>query len=356
MELFKAHRQWATRPEDQRFPSLQALLDATKAYASVAIEAPARVEDLKAEVVNDDVVLVGRKGNPAQLTNWAFTQLASKVEAPAQYLRKLPAKLAVENLNHGLAAYADKQEQANLLFHRNGSLLCRAFLSPMYSRIWNWEVAERLVGLESYGWKPARPDIRVEFGDFPSLYASDHDMFAFVCNDEYRIPEPGNPAGLKRGVIVENSEVGASALKMTRFLYREMCGNHIIWGASRVLEISVRHVGNARDRWGMYRYELQRYAESSISDEQAKIASSKSLQIADTKEGVLDKLFAIRSLGLSRKTLEAGYDACLPEQDGRPETVWGMVQGLTRHSQTLPFADQRTQIDKGAGKILEFAF
>lgn len=43
-------------------------------------------------------------------------------------------------------------------------------------------------------------------------------------------------------------------------------------------------------------------------------------------------------------------------EDGDPLTKWGIVQGLTRHSQTLPYADQRTTIDRAAGKILEVRF
>jgi hypothetical protein len=200
------------------------------------------------------------------------------------------------------------------------------------------------------------PDIRKTAEDFPALYASDHDLFAFVRNNTARLSEPGNPDGLQRGVIVENSEVGASALKLTRFLYREMCGNHIIWGASKVIEIAVRHVGDARQRWSTYSYELKRYAESSVSDEEATIASAKQKVIAHTKEEVLNTLFGKRAVGLSRKTLEAGYEATLPALDGSPNTVWGIVQGLTRHSQTIPYADGRNVVDKAAGKLMELVF
>ena len=63
-----------------------------------------------------------------------------------------------------------------------------------------------------------------------------------------------------------------------------------------------------------------------------------------------------RSLGLTRKVIDAGYEAVIPAQDGDPRTVWGMMQGLTRHSQTVPFADARTTIDVAAGKLMEAAF
>lgn len=359
MELFQASKQWANRPEDERFESLSSLYQATKHYAEVAREKRMPFADLRVEAIEGDVQLVGKANVPAKFTHWAFGQLCSRVGAPASYLRELPATLACQNLNHGLAQRVKDtaaNSLANLMFHQNGGLVLRSLLTDDYSRIWNHEVVERLQGLESQGWEPARPDIRVECGDFPALYASDHDMFAFVRNANLTVDESGSDGAIYKGVIVENSEVGASALKLTRFLYREMCGNHIIWGASKVLEISVRHVGSARHRWGGYFAAIRRYAEESVSDLEAKIASAKVKLIAGTKEEVLDALFGKRINGLSRVVLEKGYDAVLPVQDGSPKSQWGIVQGLTRYSQTIPFADQRTQIDKAAGKILEATF
>jgi hypothetical protein len=357
MELFKAHRQWATRPEDERFTSLQALYDACKTYASSAAEKDVPFSDLRVENLDGDVQLIGRAGIPAKLTHWAFGQLCAKVEAPASYLRDLPATLACQNLNHGLAERVKDaaSDMASLLFHRNGSMLLRALTTDSYTRIWNYEVAERLLEMEASGWQPAKPDIRVVDDRLP-LYASDHDMFVFLSNRNVTVDEAGSDQPLYRGVIVENSEVGASALKLTRFLYREMCGNHIIWGASNVLDISVRHVGSARQRWGLYAAQIRRYAESSVSDEQAKIARAKGKIIGATKEQVLDALFGIRSVGLSRAVLEAGYDAVVESEDGPANTQWGIVQGLTRHSQTIPYADGRTRVDRGAGKLMEVEF
>lgn len=87
--------------------------------------------------------------------------------------------------------------------------------------------------------------------------------------------------------------------------------------------------------------------------DEAKIADLTRKKIAATKEEVLDVLFGRKIAGLTRSTLEAGYDAVVPEQDGDARTAWGIVQGLTRYSQTVPFADKRTEIDRAAGKLLQ---
>lgn len=358
MELFQAHHQWATRPDDERFKSLEALYEATKKYADQAIEKMVPVNSIRTEAVDGEVIAIGRHNNPAKLTHYAFGQLSTRVGAPASYLRELPATLAAQNLNHGLKQYADKTDEANVLFHRNGMLMMRSINSDIYARIWNWEIAERLMQLRQYGWDVAKPTIR-QIDDKLPLYASDHDMFAFLMADDVVIEQPINPTQnqpLHRGLIASNSEVGAGALKFLKFWFNEMCGNHIIWGATDVEEISVRHVGNARERWSAYQYEMRKYLEGSVSDDEAKIEAAVKTVIGETKEQVLDKLFNVRSLGLSRKTLTAGYDAVIEEQDGSPRTIWGMVQGLTRYSQSTPFADERTAIDRGAGKIMDLDF
>ena len=383
LELFYANKQWSSRPADERFSSIQDLHDQCKAYYRTARENKVPISAIRTEAVNGEVQLVGRAGNPARLTHWSFGQLSQRVSAPPSYLRELPATLACQNLNHGLAKLSNDYT-ANLLFHSNGSLLLRAFTSDEYARIWNWEVAERLLALESQGWKPAVPTMHWSGGDvskciscggtgsnaitgscvcckgtgnvLPALYASDHDMFAFVVNDNAVIREPGNESGLRRGVIVQNSEVGASALKLTRFLFRDICCNFIIWGASQVLEIKVRHIGNARDRWQGYNAELRRYLNQGAQQDEERISSARTVKIGDTKEQVLDRLFGMRSLNLSRKVLDAGYEAVNPSEDGNPNTVWGMVNGLTRHSQKLPHADARTAIDTAAGKLMEANF
>ncbi len=353
MELFKANKQWSTRPEDERFTSLEALHAATKGYAATAREkANVSTADLRVENVDGDVQLVGKGGIPARLTHWAFGQLAARVTAPASYLRTLPATLAVQNLNHGLAHRVAQSADGvvNLLFHANGDLLLRALTSDRYERIWNYELTERLLDLQSQGWEPAKPDIRAIDDRLP-LYASDHDMFAFVRHADRVIKEGSSGETLQRGLIVENSEVGASKLRLTRFLYREMCGNHIIWGAEGVTEIALRHVGNIRDRFGLWETEIKKYMDASASEDEAMIEQARTKRIAGTKVEVLDALFGKR-LGLTRKALDAGYDAVQPV-DGDPRTVWGMLQGLTRYSQTIPYADERSTIDRSAGKLMD---
>ena len=389
MNLYDASRQWADRPADERFWTLDDMLEQCEKYASSACQAKILMNELRVTPAEDcptDIRLIGPADIPAKLTHWSFGQLCQRVNAPAGYLRTMPAEIASDCLTHGLTRLGDEGNGCNALFHKNGSMVCRAFTSDDYSRIWNWEIVRRMRDAQSSGWRvpPARPampnqpgtraateadclEVRMSHlgikpGDLiapAGLYASDHDCFIFMVNEESRIDD-GSDGGLSRGFFVTNSEVGASALKITKFLYRHVCGNHIVWDAKDVQELRIVHRGSNDRRFG-YRFqnELRQYAGESATKDQARVTAAKGTLLGTTKDEVIDKLFGMKLLPKAR--LDAAYEHACQESDLRstgtsPRSVWGMVQGVTALSQKEVFTDARVELDRAAGKILSIAF
>lgn len=363
MEIFHASRQWAQRPDDERFDSLEEMRLATKKYADVAGEAVVDWRDLRVRAQGDELELVGDAEVPARLTHYAFGQLASRVSAPAGYLRSLAPTLAAQNLNYGLARKRSATD-AQLLFHTNGSLLLRAATSTRYNRIWNHEIISRLQDLcarhdltpahATFSWGDA-PDPDPEQDDLDrALYASDHDMFAFVMSPDRVVMDPvGEP--LRRGVIVQNSEVGDKSLAFMGFYFRDVCANHIIWGAERVAEVRFSHVGDVHGKFEEAVVSVREYMDGAASVDEAEFREF-TTKIGEDKKDVVDAIFGKRSIRLPRKTVEAGYDAVVPDEDGDPRTVWGILQGLTRISQEEAYAEDRVEVDRAAGKLLEVEF
>src|SRR5947207_802739 len=126
MELMKASQQWSTRPADQRFWTVEELLAATQAHKRAAVEADIDLQTVRVEAHNDAVRMVGETGNTAELTHFAFGQLAARAGAPAGYLRELPATLAVQNINYGLKHRIEDNGPAVMLLHQNGGFYARA--------------------------------------------------------------------------------------------------------------------------------------------------------------------------------------------------------------------------------------
>lgn len=91
--------EWFSRPEDERFLSLDDLYGSVKSRAArsrtqVVESAAIRVEAQRDNPERLELVLPGNEA-PIAPTHWSFGQLASIVGAPATYLRQLPAPLGV---------------------------------------------------------------------------------------------------------------------------------------------------------------------------------------------------------------------------------------------------------------------
>ena len=382
MELFKASRQWAERPADERFWNVRDLHEVVTGYRKQARTKVLPYAMLEASVSGDEVLLHNKQSdNFARMTHWAFGQFCARAKSPASYLRELPAKLAADCLNHGLSLRADAEE-AKLMFHLNGDTIARSITSDIYDRIWNADVTPYLVSLLDRGWitPPARPAVKdsrtrpataedvlaygnaghpslsVQLGDLiapAGVYASDHDMFVFMINPSRTIAD-GSDGGLSRGFFLWNSEVGSASWGMSKFYFRHVCGNHIVWDASGVETIRIRHVGRASARFGA---EIMAYVtqldDASASDDEARIVGAQRLMLGKTKDEVLSKIFGMRILSKSAAT--DAYDGAVADVDGSPNTAWGYAQALTRYSQRNPYADERTALDRAASKVLALA-
>jgi hypothetical protein len=383
--LHAASSQWAERPADERFWNLGELKAACQAARDGSAASTVALSALRAESHMNDVCLVGPSGKAAHFTHYAFGQLAQQCSAPADYLRRLPAPVAAQALTASIQATAKNPAVTprNLLFHKNGGLTLRACLSARYDRVWDSDVANMLERLD--GWRaPAgrcppdykgatRPatagdilpgQINIVPGDAiaPSgLYASDHDMFAFLVAPD-RVISDGAGGALMRGIFVRNSEVGDASLSVTFFLMQAVCGNHIVWNATGVHEIRVRHVGEhtMRRAFRGFEAELWRYHDAAAEEEKGIIVARR-MVLGQKKEDVLEALVKYaksRSLPLSRTRLGEAYDVAADHEDwyGPPNTLWGVVAGLTHASQAGGYADDRAATDRAAGKLLAMAF
>lgn len=364
--LEHASRQWSSRPADQRFASLADIHAATVNYREISREAKnVNVKTLRVEareVSNHDEtrsvepVLIGSNGTSAQFTHYSFGQFARRLSAPAEYLRSLPPTLAAANLNHGIEA-TENGEDDNLLFAQNGGLRLRAAVSGKYTRIWNSDVTARLIRLtqQSPEWQPAP----AAFDGSRGLYASDEDMFCFLVDNDRRIFEQDKNGGLGRGFFVWNSEVGAASFGIMTFFYEYVCGNHRVWGAKGVAELRIKHVGNADGRaFSQLSAELRRYADASAKDDESKIVAAQNYVLGGSKDEVLDRVFGLKSVGLSKRIIGQAYELAEKRVDwyGNPRSVWGLTGGITEIARDLPNANDRTKLDRAAGKLMEIAF
>jgi hypothetical protein len=147
MELMHASNQWASRPADEHFASLEEMHQAVDGYRKISAEKVCLASELTVEVTGDRPVLLTPAakavGRPVDFTNYSFGQLARLVSAPAGYLAGLPAPLAAECMNLGLQRRAKMEggrEQLKAYIAQNGITELRAMTSTSYARIYDVEL------------------------------------------------------------------------------------------------------------------------------------------------------------------------------------------------------------------------
>jgi hypothetical protein len=177
-------------------------------------------------------------------------------------------------------------------------------------------------------------------------------MFVFVVDGNRDLDDPTDrtQAGLFRGFILRNSDVGAAALTLDLFLFRAVCGNAIIWGFQHVATFRRRHVGASIQRdWSSSLDSLQTTLDADTAQERTLLLRASSQELGATREAVIEA--AVRRLELSQKSASQAYG--LAEQyEPNPRSVWGYIQGLTRLSQSTPYQDERFTLDRAASRLL----
>src|SRR3954469_15618570 len=309
---YTAHREWASRPPDERYASVHALYDAARARHARIEERTTETVDLRTEVIDDDdLVICNTSARTAALTHWSFGQLATIASAPPSYLRTLPASIASQAINYGLQRFA--REQYQLFIERTAPWTVHAITSPRYARVPHHELAARVLALMAQhpAWHLPLGYKDGEFGaeKVPSgAYLGDRDMFLFLVDGNRDLDDPTDRthAGLFRGFILRNSDVGAAALTLDVFLFRLVCGNHIIWGFQHVAGFRRRHVGaSIQEAWTTSLDDVRAALDADTTAERTLITRSMTLEIGHTRDAVLDAV--VQRLDVSQKHAAEAY-------------------------------------------------
>ena len=149
--------QWFSRPDDQKFLTLDDMLATKKTDAHRMTSRT--VDTHKIQIIGDldeanpsrgDLVIEYQDDNYRDHfntpTNWSFGQLSQLSGAPAGYLRDLPAPLAADCLQWGLRHNRGRELVKVYGSQTDGGDL-RAATGPDYGRIFDWEIIEPVKNL-----------------------------------------------------------------------------------------------------------------------------------------------------------------------------------------------------------------
>ena len=150
--LTQAHRQWATRPADQRFTSLtelQAFAALSRQTSRSKVVSTREIELFPAADDHRGLLIGARDGTQAAPTHWSFGQLCSlaATPSPASYFRdsRLPTPIIADCLNFNLRFTRGVEDVKLLVSGQGDDVELRAATGPRYGRIWNADVVDALV-------------------------------------------------------------------------------------------------------------------------------------------------------------------------------------------------------------------
>lgn len=407
--LTHVSREWRNRPKHERFYDVADLIPTLERKQKLERSVLVPMDELNVIAQDDDLYLkVPRVPNLVKLNNWSMQGLADQIDMNVRDEKNFPADLVAPRINYklrnaaGVAAVPDelapddeiaslygeelaeaktdsKSKQVNILMAPgDGGLVARSINGATYGRYRDLDLAnDAMVAVEA-GWRTPRAmavdnDERnriatkedemkcslvkagMKIGP-AGVYYGDRNLFIFLASDLEVLP------GHFRFVTLENSEVGENRkLKATFGLMNYVCMNHILWGVSNVHSVEKKH---RRGSVGLFHEEFTEALDLVTRAEavpEALYHAAKQRELGTTKEDTVRAAYEFgRKKNIPSLTLgvcERAWDAAEAnpgDADGAtPNTYWGFVQGASRYSQAIPYADRRVAIDSAVGLLLD---
>jgi hypothetical protein len=222
----------------------------------------------------------------------------------------------------------------------------RSIHGTAYSRLWNSDLLETVAECAS-DFSPPQTAMTGATG----LYCGEQDLFCFLIDPAVWIDVGGE--AFAPGFFVWNSEVGRRSLGISTFWFQKICQNHIVWDATNVVEFTRKHTGKVRDALNDIRQMIE--ALQARRDERKDLFAS-AVRKAMATNVATDGEEAMKFLtqrSLPRETVERAVKQL--GQQGKPFTLWNLVDVLTHMNVNLRFAGDRTEADQKVAKLMELA-
>lgn len=356
--LTQASHQLFTRPGEEHFESFPAIQAAARDQRARCNTFDAREEEIR--LIHQDEKIRLRFGDViVDPHHYLLTQLAQQASVPVGLLARLHQETVVSVLNQCLEK---SRKYRTLLTDGDAG---RAITSAQYERVWDDEIFDEIHNwLIPQGFVPAIPTINTDDigtnmlgNNKPALFRSDRDSFVFFYSD--RPTDGGGPyGGLRKGLVIYNSEVGAKSLGYSEFLFRDMCANFLIWGAQSVTDKKARHTGSVREFFGTMREDIRRIS-AEVEPESLRAIDKAATTLwvegdphTDHVRGVAaEKL--VKKTSVPKKLAPQVIEAVFRPENPRELSYWGVVNGITTMAKEPEYAADRVAFGAAAAQVMD---
>ena len=388
--LMAAHHQWAKRAADERFFTVDEMMDASAKCQAESSTLTLERKDIRFDTTTDGGIACRIGDTEVEMTNFAFSKVCSVINAP---VNSLVGKISPETMADILNERAERSNDEHtdddgvsseieaLIRSGTEGVTLRTITSSKYARLWNTGLNPMFKELAAMGYRvpPCRPvddkqprirpamadevgmwgnaGVQIRDGDpiAPgNVYCSDRNMFVLMVNPG-TATDDGFGNGLMSGIIVSNSEVGERSVSVLTFTLQSVCGNAILWDCSNIRQNKFKHMGKVNGRVNDCWESLKRDGAIAVSDRIKRVLGiMNSERLGNTADDVVDTLYRQRlAPALTQRVLRSAIvnAEAYTSVDGDPFTLRGMTNALTRYSQSLPNTDDRMEIDAAVATI-----
>lgn len=335
--LKRAHQELFRRTPDECFDSFESLYQKCQSDRELSRDRWVPPEEV---VLTHDLTLCLGDDPDFRLNDWSFSQLCRMASVSRDTVNRLSSKTASKAFEETLP----RSEKPLQLLTQKDQI--RSVHGVAYTRLWNVELLDVVREFASDFSPPQKAMDKQSTG----LYCGEQDMFAFLIDPTGWAEIDGE--AFAPGFFLWNSEVGRRSLGIQTFWFQRICQNHIVWDAVEVVEFKRKHTANVRDGLN----DIRRIIEGLVAkrDERrdgfvnvVRKAMQQSLgHDMDEATKVLCKQGLPR--GLIKEAIEIAQ-----EQGGF--TIFSVVDALTRLSQRVQLAGDRTELDAKIGQLLALA-
>jgi hypothetical protein len=287
---------------------------------------------------------------PMPLRRSAFRQLAARANAPADYLGRIPARLALACLQHGLVTSGEDRD--GLLRFAGNEV--RAVVSARYAPIDDTRIMETLdAALKRLG---LRDEVRVR-------------SVATGPTTLLRLTFPGRAKAVKVGDVIEygldigNGELGNRAVQIDPSTFRLLCLNGMR-GFARGTSRRLRHIGSPERLAEAFNDAIPvALADAAGQVDMMAVSAERMIRDIPAEFSLLTSSFGLTQTEQREvtRTVMAERKVALPEHPAawldvlraqRDLAVYDVLNGITAYAQTAGSTDRRLELEEAATAYL----
>ena len=264
-------------------------------------------------------------------TNHGFSQFCTSLKMPAPFIQTLPTDIDKNIFDYRLNEYKGKQ----LFFRTKNDNLLRSVHSDKYSAYDNFDVLSNIkIALNTLD-----KDFEIKFKTFTKYDGGFHlkMLFPDIEKEEMNV-----------GVVVKNSEIGMSAIRVMPFVHRLPCTNDAISMESAFKQSHIHF-----DFREMNERILKAMGESILlgNDNIDKMIELQNIKI-NNPYNLIENISNLKNFNLPQKHIKIVKDTYDLEPNIQGD-MFGIMNAFTRTAQVLNFND-RFELEQKATSILKF--